>query len=187
MFVLFLYKSDILSYSGKVVVVGILLAIIAAFATQFHSTFVVKISNYLTADEYDFGYSAHARSAGFQTDLKLFKEHIFGIGSLRYMEEFSATGRTSKTGGSNGVTRILVIYGLPFGLFIFLSYFLALKKLLIDPVMATGAFGMFMLFLWGQSYYSASPISYAIIAGAFVASQAAIRESSNAVRKDAPQ
>ena len=58
--------------------------------------------------------------------------------------------------------------GLPFALFLFGSFYWALKRLLGDFLLASLAFGMVMLFLWGEAYYVGTPIICAIVAGAFV-------------------
>ena len=60
------------------------------------------------------------------------------------------------------------MYGLPIGLFIFGSYYWALRRILYDPMIATGAFVMFMMFLVGEAYYVTTPVGYALIAAAFV-------------------
>jgi hypothetical protein len=60
------------------------------------------------------------------------------------------------------------MYGLPIGLFVFGSYLWAMRRLLHDPVLVTGAFVMFMLFLGSESYYISAPVSYALISAAFI-------------------
>jgi len=174
----FLYKNEILTFTGKMIMVGVGIAIIGSLSTQFNSWFVVKVKDYLSADEYDTGGSAKARSDDFKTDLKIFKKHIFGLGFDEYNEEFGRLGRrrADEIGSSNGVTKTLATMGLPFSLFLFGSYYWALRKLLGDYLLATVAFGMVMLFLAGESYYVATPITYAIIAAAFVFDRASIKE-----------
>lgn len=175
-FALFLYKSDVASLYGKLMMIGIGVVVVSVFAAQFHQRFVEKIDVYLSASEYDFTWSAQTRSSQLKADIKVIKKHFFGLGIKKYLEEFRLEGRTDNTGSSNGVTRILAMYGIPIGLFMFGSYFWAIKRLLYDSVLATGAFVMFMLFLAGESYYLSSPISYAIIAGAFVFARETSRE-----------
>jgi len=169
---LFLYKSELLSYSGKAVLVGVGVALIAVLSNQIYFTVVTKVEDYLTANEYDFGYSAQNRSSDAKTDIKIFKKHVFGVGHNDYVREFGVAGRLDTVGGegmsSNGVTKLLAVYGLPFSLFLFGSYYWALKRMLGEFLLASLAFVMFMMFLAGESYYIASPICYSIIASAFI-------------------
>jgi uncharacterized membrane protein len=167
-FALFLYKSEISTFYGKFIMVGLAVVVVVLFAAQFHERFVKKIDDYLSANEYDFSWSAQTRSSQMKADIKVIKKHVFGLGIKDYLKEFKLEGRTDNQGSSNGVTRILAMYGLPIGLFIFGTYLWAMKRLLHDPVLVTGAFVMFMLFLGGQSYYISTPMSYALISAAFV-------------------
>ncbi len=171
MFPAVLYKSQLLSTRGKVKLVGAAFVVVIIFSAQFYTTFLVKISDYLSANEYEFTYSAQARSAGAKTDIKVFKQHPFGLGQRDYAKIYSEVGRVDleKKGTSpNGVTKIFAIYGLPFALFIFGSYFWAMKTLLRENLLAIVAYVMFLLFLAGESYYMASPITFALIASAFI-------------------
>jgi len=63
---------------------------------------------------------------------------------------------------------MLANYGVPYGLFVLISYFWAIRKLTGDLLLTTAAYTMFVLFLWGESFYQVAPISFAIIAAAFV-------------------
>ena len=151
------------------VTVGLIMAIVAVFASQFHESFVVKLDDYLNPDEMRKGYSAENRSFDLQTDLKIIQKHVFGLGFDEYKKEFSRINRVDiKEGSSNGVTSTFASYGVPYGLFIFISYFWALRKLTGDLLLATAAYTMFVMFLWGESFYRLAPISFAIIAAAFV-------------------
>lgn len=167
---LFLYRSELVSTAGKIKIVGILAVVVSVFAGQFYSAVVVKVDDYLTADEYEQGSSGKTRSSHAKTDLKIFKEHVFGVGHKKYREAFGVLGRTglSEATSSNGVTKTLALFGLPFSLFIFGSFFWAMKRMLNDIILSTAAFGMLVMFLAGESYYMPSPIVFAIIAGAFV-------------------
>ena len=169
LFALFLYRSDITSFYGKLILVGLAMVIVIVFSAQFYTRFVEKIDDYLAANEYDFSWSANTRSSQLKADIRVIKKHIFGLGQRKYLEEFRDAGRTADNkGSSNGVTRIVAVYGLPFGVFIFGSYYWALRKLIVDPLLASAAFIMFLMFLGGESYYISTPYSFSIIAGAFV-------------------
>ena len=174
LFALFLYKSKILPFYGKVILIGALIGTIGIFATQFKSVFVDKLSAYISPEESLRGYSAHGRSYDLQIDLELAKENLFGLGFKKYREEFKARANSIGGGGkewgssSNGVSATFAQYGMPFALFIFVSYYWAFRKLLDDYLLASGAFVIFLLFLWGEAYYSISSISFSIIAAAFI-------------------
>jgi hypothetical protein len=167
----FLYRSDLLTFSGKLKLIGLAAVVVTIFGAQFYSTVVVKVGDYLTANENEFTYSAQTRSSHAKTDLKLFKEHVFGLGNDQYIREFgrAASIDAMETGtSSNGVTKMLAVYGLPFTVFILGSYYWALRTMLHELMLTTVAFCMFLMFLAGESYYMSSPISFAIIASAFV-------------------
>lgn len=188
MFPVFLYKSRIATFSAKIKIVAAILAVVAVFSAQFYSTFVVKMATYIGGYEREAGVKviqisgAANRAEDYRTDLKIFSEHIFGIGYEQYAKEFSSRRQdVSVDGGStalrrdlstdrssNGITSTLAVNGLPFALFLFGSYYWALRRLLGDFLLANLAFGMIMLFLWGEGYYVGAPIIYAVVAGAFV-------------------
>ncbi len=168
LFGLFLYRSDMATYSQKLFSVGSIIVVVTIFSAQFYSTLVVKMEDYLNPDEKRKGWSSENRSFDLQTDIMIIKSHIFGLGLDEYKKEFRIVGKLPDTeGSSNGVTSTLASYGVPFGLFIFGSYFYAIKVLSRDIVLSVSAFIMFVLFLWGESYYKLAPISLAIIAAAF--------------------
>lgn len=191
-FSLFLYRSRIISFSGKVVIIGLMLAVVGIFSTEFQSSVVNKLEGYMNPTEGMRGYSAQGRSYDAQTDITLFKRHIFGMGYDKYKEEFQAIYKSigaesdTKTWGlsSNGVTRTFAQYGLPFALFYFASFYWALRKLLGGGLVANTAFVMYMLFLWGEAYYMMMPIGFAIIAAPFILDQKPAEET---VQNDAVQ
>jgi len=171
MFPVLLYKSRLLTRSSKILVVVGTTLTVAVLSNQFYSVVVKKVEDYLTADEYDFGYSAQNRSSDAKTDIKIFKKHVFGVGHADYAREFGFMGRLNvdeKGLSSNGVTKTLAVYGLPFGLFLFASYYWAFKTMLGEHIVAGVAFLMFMMFLAAESYYIMSPACFSIIASAFV-------------------
>lgn len=177
---LFFYRSDLLTVAGKIKIVGIIIVIVSVFAGQFYSAVVVKVDEYLSADEFDQDSSAKIRSSHAKTDLKIFRKHMFGVGHQKYNKEFGVAGRfnlTEANTSSNGITKTLALYGLPFSLFIFGSYFWAMRIMLNELLLSAITFGMFMMFLAGESYYMSAPISFAIIAAAFVYKRAPLRES----------
>jgi len=170
LFALFLVRSEMLSFSRKVISVGTISVLLIVFAAHFHERIVIKLENYFNPSEERAGWSAENRSFDAQTDFKIFKKHVFGLGHDKYREEFGLIGKVDVDKGtsSNGVTSTFANYGLPYALFIFVSYYWALRKLLNDSLLATAAYIMFMMFLWGESYYQLAPISFSIITAAFI-------------------
>lgn len=171
MLALFFYRSELISPADKIKIVSIIIVIISIFSSQFYSTVVVKVNEYLNANEYAQDSSAKIRSSHAKTDLKIFKKHVFGVGHEEYKKEFGIIGRfnvTTANTSSNGVTKTLAVYGLPYSLFIFGSYFWAMKKMLHEFLLSAVAFGMFIMFLAGESYYMSAPITFSLVAAAFV-------------------
>lgn len=174
----FFIKSPLLSPGKKMMIAVLGIIALGVFSSQFYSTVLVKVNDYLTANEYDFGYSAQNRSADAKTDLKVFRKNIFGAGYDEYFREFSIAGRVDPERGfsSNGVTKMLAVYGLPFSLFVFGSYYWALKKMLNEFLLTTTSFVMLMMFLAAESWYMVSPTCFAIIASAFITGKLSVRE-----------
>jgi hypothetical protein len=69
---------------------------------------------------------------------------------------------------SNGITRTLAMYGIPFALFLFASYYWAFGRLLGGRFIAVFPFGMLLMFFVGEAYYVFTPICLALIAAPFV-------------------
>ena len=178
MFVLFLLVSRDLSTSYKVLMVGVLFFALAIFSTQFYSVIFYKIDSVLSTQAITDG--SDRRGLDALVDMEIFKMHLFGVGHEKYTELFSATGHIDSefSASSNGITGTLAIYGLPFSLFLFSSYYWALRRLLGKGLMSFVPFGMLMMFFVGESYYVFSPICMAIIAAAFVYNQLPINEGS---------
>lgn len=172
MLLMFILKSELVSGSGKITIISIVFVLAAVLSAQFYSAVVVKLNDYFEANEYELGTSGKARSADAGTDMKLFKRYVFGLGNEKYTEQFGVVGRfdegRSAPGSSNGVTRALAELGLPFSLFLFGSYYWALKRLLYDSLLTVGAFVMVLLFLASESYYLFSPFPFLLIVSAFV-------------------
>jgi len=178
LFGLFLYRSKMATFFQKAVSVGLLVAITGVFAVQFQSIVVEKLDSYLNPTEGRKGWSAENRSYDAQTDFKIFKQHVFGLGHKKHAEEFNRIGGFTvddREGTTNGVTGMFARYGLIYAVFILTSYFLALKYLLGDYLLATAAYGMFLMFLWAEGYYQVAPISFSIIAAAFVFNKSSTR------------
>lgn len=173
----FFIKSPLLTFRKKIMMAGLGIIAVGVFSNQFYSTVTVKVNDYLTAHEYDFGASAQNRSSDAKTDLKVFRKHIFGAGYDEYYKEFSIAGRVDPERGysSNGVTKMLAVYGLPFSLFVFGSYYWALKRMLNEFLLTAASFVMLMMFLAAESWYMMSPTCLAIVASAFITGQMPVR------------
>lgn len=167
MFGLFLAKSSILSAGGKTALAGLLLVVGVMFAAQFQQVVLEKVVDYV--DVADITDSSNLRSFDMLVDMEIFKRHIFGVGYDEYVKLVSAIGLVREGQvSSNGVTRVLATYGLPFALFLFGSYFLAIKKMLGGILLPVVAFGLLLMFFVGESYFVFSPFCLLIIAGVFV-------------------
>ena len=168
MFGLFLFKSEVLSTSSKAVLVGVVLAVLVIFSAKFHHVIVNKIDRYTSIE--DITDKGHRRSFDALVDLQIFKRHVFGVGYEKYWQEFGVIGVVSEGSArrsSNGVTSTLAIYGLPFALFLFASYYWAIWKLLGEVFKSIVAFGLLLMFLYGEAYYVLVPFPLVLIAGAF--------------------
>ncbi|MDT8386887.1 MAG: hypothetical protein RQ736_05195, partial [Thiogranum sp.] len=132
------------------------------------ATIFEKIDSYLSIQHLTD--SKDRRSFDMLVDLSIFENHIFGIGYKDYSEQFSSIGliNPAHAGSSNGITKVLAIYGLPFALFLFGSYLWAIHRLLGGFLMTVVPFGMLIMFFVGESYYVFTPYCLAIIAAAFV-------------------
>ena len=160
-------KSKIISRQGKLSLIGMLVLIIVVFSAQFQSVMIEKINKYMATqditDKYDL------RSFDMLVDLEIFKRHIFGVGHEKYFKEVSAIGKIREGhASSNGVTKTLAIYGLPFSLFLFTSYYWFFKKYFRGVFMRLVPFGMLLIFLFSESYYVFTPFCLAIITAIFI-------------------
>ena len=159
----------------------LLIVIVAVFSTKFHYVIVEKINDYMTGPEEERGYSADRRRFDAKVDLEMFKKHVFGVGYTKYMEERIVVGNIAG-GSSNGVTRMFAMYGLPFALFYFYSYYWAFGVLSTDLLMRVVPFGMLLIFLMGESAFISAPICFAVIAAAFVFDRSSIDEYAKKVQ-----
>lgn len=167
MLVLVLIKSQILSGAGKAAFAGGLLLAAAGLSAQFQHVIFEKIHDYL--DVADITDQSNLRSFDLLVDLEIIKKHIFGVGYKEYTKQVSAIGKIDLgQTSSNGVTLALAVYGLPFSLFLFGSYYLSFRRLLGPGIVSFSAFFMLLLFLVGESYFLMVPFTLAIISGAFV-------------------
>ena len=164
---LVLVKSTVMSASGKLAITGLILTAIVLFSTQFQHVIIEKMGDFLDAGVITD--SSNLRSFDALVDMEIFNRHVFGVGFNEYTKMVSSIGQIAEgQTSSNGITRTLAIYGLPFSLFLFGSYFFALQRLLGKGLVSIAAFMMLVMFLVGESYFVFSPFCLAIIAAAFV-------------------
>ena len=186
MFGLFLMKSRALSASGKAALVGLLLVAITLVSVQLRHIIFEKIDKYTSTQDITDNVTGGRRAFDALVDLEIIKRNAFGVGYSKYRQEFSAIGLVTEAAAgfsSNGITRTLAMYGIPFGLFLFASYYWAFGRLLGGGGIAIIPFGMLLMFFVGEAYYVLTPICLALIAAAFVyddrftESESAIREA----------
>jgi hypothetical protein len=169
MFGLFLMQSRALSASGKAALVGILLVAITVVSANISHVIFEKIDKYTSAQDVTDDKTGGRRGFDPLVDLEIIKRNVFGVGYTKYREKFSGIGQISEGAtSSNGVTRTLAMYGIPFGLFLFASYYWAFGRLLGGRFIAIFPFGMLLMFFVGEAYYVITPICLALIAAPFV-------------------
>jgi hypothetical protein len=167
LFCLLMIKSDMVSRQGKLTLLMLLVLAIVGFSVQFQSVMIKKINKYMAIQ--DITDQQDLRSFDMLVDLEIFKKHIFGVGHDKYFEEVSAIGLIKEGhASSNGLTMTLAIYGLPFSLFLFASYYWFFRKFFRGVLLRIVPFGAFLIFLFSESYYVFAPFCLAIIAAIFV-------------------
>ncbi len=168
MFALFLVKSSSMTIARKAALVSGISAVVILFSAQFHEIVIQKVSSFVA--EKHITDSKERRGFDTHVDLTIFKDHVFGVGYDNYTSKFSSTGliNPAHAGSSNGITKVLAIYGLPFALFLFGSYLWAIHRLLGGFLMTVVPFGMLVMFFIGEAYYVFTPYCLAVIAAAFV-------------------
>ena len=156
--------------TGKVALVGVMLSVIVIFSAQFQHVVFEKINDLIDVE--DITDSSNLRSFDALVDMEIFKRHLFGVGYDEYVKMVSSIGLISAgQTSSNGITRTLAIYGFPFSVFLFASYYLALRRLLGGGLMSITSFVILLMFLLGESWYVFSPFCFTIIAASFLFNQ----------------
>jgi hypothetical protein len=167
LFGLAMIKSEVISGQEKTALIGVLVIITAVFTAQFRAVILDKIDNYIDIE--DVTDSSERRSFDLLVDLEIFKRHVFGVGYQEYFQEFGAIGQIhSGSSSSNGLSSTFAIYGLPFALFLFGSYFAFFRKYFSGFLMQVVPFLMFLVFLFSEVYYVLTPFCFALIAAIFV-------------------
>jgi len=170
MFGVFLLKDKTIQFSTKAAIIGMIPVLLIVFSSQLYSLIIDKIVHDILSVE-ELTDKTHRRGFDAVVDLEIFKRHMLGTGYNRYREEFSSIGLVSwESAGrsSNGITKTLAIYGLPFTLFLFGSYYWAFRRLLRDSLMSAMTFALLMAYFLGEAYYVLTPFCLTIIAAAFL-------------------
>jgi len=163
---LVMIKSKLVSTNAKIALVSVLVLVVAIFAAQFRYVIIEKIEHYAAIQ--DITDSTDRRSFDMLVDIEIFKRHIFGVGHRQYFREFGAIGQISEGAvSSNGLSSTIAIYGLPFALFLFGSYFAFFMKYFTGVLMRVVPYFMLLLFLVGEGYYTFTPYSMALIAAIY--------------------
>lgn len=165
LFMAMLHKSN-MSRRAKAAFVVALSIVPLVFATQLDSV-LKKFDAYTgikaITDRTDL------RSFDLLVDTAIIKENFFGLGDKRYHETFSRIGHIREGYTStNGVTKTVAIYGVPFALFYFGTYAVFFIRFLPGWLISCLGFFAFMVFLYSESYYVFAPICLVFVAAVFV-------------------
>lgn len=164
---LVLIKGNMMSRQSKLTLIGVLALVVIVFSVQFQSVMIDKINKYLAIQ--DITDQQDLRSFDILVDLEVFKQHIFGVGYEKYFKEVSSIGQIDEGyASSNGITKTLAIYGLPFFLFLFGSFFAFFMKNFNGIFMRGVPFLMLLIFLFSEAYFVFTPYCLALIAAIFV-------------------
>ena len=167
MFCLLMIKSDMVSRHAKTVLVGLLVVASLVFTAQFRGVIINKVDKYLAIQ--DITDTQDRRSFDALVDIEIFKRNILGAGYEKYFREFNVIGQVSEgNASSNGITKTMAIYGLPFFLFLFGSFFFFFIKYFSGILMRSVPFMMLLIFLFSEAYYVFTPYCLALIAAIFV-------------------
>jgi hypothetical protein len=167
LFFLLIIKSDMVSKQGKAVLVGLLVVATIVFTAQFRSVIFEKIDRFLAIQ--DITDTQDRRSFDALVDIEIFKRNILGVGYVRYFQEFNVIGQVREgNASSNGLTKTMAVYGLPFFLFLFGSFFSFFMIFFNGIIMRAIPFMMLLIFLFSEAYYVFTPYCLAIIAAIFV-------------------
>jgi len=181
LFGLALIKSTIVSSNAKMLLVGALVIVITMFSEKFYYVIFDKIERYATIE--DVTDSDERRSFGLLVDIEIFKRHIFGAGNRLYFKEFSQIGLIYEgETSSNGISSTFAIFGFPFALFYFGSFFTFFYKYFSGVVMKAVPLFMLLIFLISEGHYAFTPFSMMLIAAVFVFEKKETGESTEAIR-----
>lgn len=166
-----LFEGRRFSAASKVMLLGSLFLLMALFSKQFSYVIFEKIDKTLSVQSATD--ISDRRGTDVLVDIEIFKQHVFGAGHEKYREMFVSTGHVDSeyAGSSNGITKTLAVYGLPFSLFIFASYYWALRKLLGGGMRSLVTYGILIAYFISQSNFVFYPACMAIIAAAFIFDQ----------------
>jgi hypothetical protein len=165
--VLTLLRSRNYSKSLKMTVSGALVLVALFAPVIFQSVIQEKFEAFFAIQ--DITDNEDRRSFDTVVDWSIFKENMLGWGYEEYRRRFSERGLiAASASSSNGITRTLAVYGLPFSVFLFGSFCLFFVKYLKDPVVVCGGIIILVLFLFAQSYFVLQPVMLALPAAMFL-------------------
>lgn len=160
-------RSDVIAGKYKLLLLISVASAMLLLSDKIEQVVVLKLQDYL--DIQHATDSSNRRSFDPLVDLQIFSRNPLGVGYDEYRLAFSATGQVREgTGSSNGITRLLAVYGLPFAVFLLVSYSRFFFKFLRSTLLIVLAWGLFIMALWSQSYFIFAPIFLAFIAAQFI-------------------
>lgn len=167
LFCLLIIKSDMVSRHGKIILVGLLVMAFMVFTAQFHSVIIEKIDKFMAIQ--DITDTQDRRSFDALVDIEIFKRNMLGVGYEEYFKKFNIIGQVREgNASSNGITKTMAIYGFPFFLFLFGSFFSFFIKFFNGILMRVVSFMMLLIFFFSEAYYVFTPYCFALIAAMFV-------------------
>lgn len=159
--------SDVIARKYKGFLLFGIATVMLLLSDKIEQVVVFKLQDYL--DIQNVTDSSNRRSFDPLIDMQIFSQNPFGVGYEEYRLAFSLTGQVREgAGSSNGITRLLAVFGLPFAVFLLLSYSRFFLKFLRSKMLMALGWGLFIMALWSQSYFVFAPIFLVLIAAQFV-------------------
>lgn len=165
-----LSKSQLKSFQKALVIFAMMLGA-GTLSNYLYPVVAEKVGSYVSGGDIAHGGSGGSgdrRAFDAKIDLEIFKREILGVGHKRYFELFSAIGRTDASSSSNGITKTLAVYGLPFSIFLFFSFYIGIKAIMGSMFLTHITYVLFIIFIMSQDYFVFAPVSFAIIAAIFI-------------------
>ncbi len=156
-----------------VVVVGAM-SFVVLFYDKVEEVVHDKVAHYLSGSSLEEGVTMR-RKFDVLADMRIFSENLFGAGFRDYGEKFTSLSvgfirPEEMSGSSNGVTKLLAVYGLPFGMFVFGSMLVFFFRYVDDFILRLTAIALVGMYFWAETLVL-RPLPLMLIASTFVFSR----------------